>query len=428
MAYPLEQNLLRTFRLFLTLRLGLTLVSLLLNGGKIELPAYTIGNLLITALILLYLSIDSLQSYLKEAFLPIALGAVTLHLLLEQRLVQLRLAQINLSLNREIPEFLERFTLPGIENATIPLLLTLATTALFFIPLVLLSWQYRFRTVLFYILTTTILDIALIAISSQYARFDIPIEFLGIMVRNVAFLIVGYIVTRIMQTQREQRESLTDMNRKLAAYATTREQLIVSQERNRLARELHDTLAHTLSAVTVKLNAVQLIWENDDVRAKTMLTEVIDTLNEGNAETRRALKDLRSSPLEDMGLVLAIRNLAENAAQRGGFSLDLQTPQRELHFDADIELAIYRIIQESLANTVEHANAKNLSLEMTYSGNILTLLIRDDGCGFQVASIAQDKHFGITGMYERASMINAKLEIDSDNKGTSIRLKVEVSS
>jgi signal transduction histidine kinase len=252
---------------------------------------------------------------------------------------------------------------------------------------------------------------------------------LGLLVRDISFLIIGYIVTTLMKTQRQQRQQLEESNRKLAAYATTREQLFISQERNRLARELHDTVAHTMSAVTVKLNAVQILWETDSERAEKMLEEVITSMNDGMAETRRALRDLRASPLEDMGMVLAIRHLAENAAQRGGFSLDLQTPHQDLRLSANIEQAVYRISQEALANSVEHANASTVSVFMECEAGCLKLSIADNGCGFDVNTASQNGHFGLLGMRERADMISGHLHISSiQGYGTTVELLLETTT
>ncbi|MEL7434755.1 MAG: ATP-binding protein [Chloroflexota bacterium] len=141
------------------------------------------------------------------------------------------------------------------------------------------------------------------------------------------------------------------------------------------------------------------------------------------------MRDLRASPLDDMGLVLAIRNLAESAAQRGNFALDLQTPTRDMRFSPDIEQAIYRIAQESLANVVEHAEASHVSVVMDMYDAALKLTIRDNGTGFPMDTVELkngDGHFGLLGMQERASMINGTLVIDSKERlGTSVSLTVE---
>ncbi len=429
MNRPIEKNLLPTFRFFLLARLALTLFIFVWQLQPDQYLRLLLLNIVGTVIMMGYLSFSNLQRWLGRGYLPLAVSVVSLSLLAQQRLFQFRLAQIDLSLQRNLPPILESFTLQGVENAAIPLLFTFGATALLFVPLVLVSWQYRLREVFIYVIGISVFEIASIAFLKQYVLFDIPIEVFGLASRNIAFLMVGYIVTRIMTTQREQKEELTTTNRQLAAYATTREQLFITQERNRLARELHDTLAHTMSAVTVKLNAVSILWENDPQRAQKMLNEVIIALNDGNDETRRALRDLRASPLEDMGLVLAIRNLAESAAQRGNFILDLQTPTLDIRFSPDIEQAIYRIAQESIANVVEHSEASHFSVIMDMDITKFKLTIRDNGTGFVWDTIEpqhRDDHFGLLGMQERASMINGKLIIDSKEQiGTSVLLTLE---
>ncbi|MEL6308812.1 MAG: sensor histidine kinase [Chloroflexota bacterium] len=429
MKQPIEKNLLRTFRLFLLIRLIMTLVSFVARVPPQGIPVLTMMNVIVVTGLLIYLSSERIHRIMQQLYLPVALVVVTLHLIIEQRLIQIGLTRLGQSDIREIPPWLESFTLPEVEGVVIPVLLTLMTLAFMFVPLVILSWQYRFRVVIAFTAGIFIFDTTLVIVMSYYIQMDLPFEILANIVSGNSFLIVGYIVTRIMATQREQKEQLATVNRQLVAYATTREQLFVTQERNRLARELHDTLAHTMSAVTVKLNAVGILWEKDSQRAQTMLNEVIATLNDGNDETRRALRDLRASPLDDMGLVLAIRNLAESAAQRGNFALDLQTPTRDMRFPPDIEQAIYRIAQESLANVVEHAEASHVSVVMDMYDVALKLTIRDNGTGFPIDTVESkngDGHFGLLGMQERASMINGTLVIDSKERlGTSVSLTVE---
>lgn len=430
MNRPIEENLLPVFRFFLLARLALTMFILVWQLQPDASVRLIVLNVFGTAIMMGYLSLNSLQRWLGRGYLPLAISVVSLYLLAQQRMFQFRLAQVDLSLQRDLPPILDSFVLQGIENAAIPLLFTFSGTALLFVPLVLVSWQYRLREVVVYTLGISLFEVASIAFLAQYVRFDIPIEVFGLTTRNFAFLMVGYIITRIMTTQREQKEQLAKTNRQLSAYATTREQLFVTQERNRLARELHDTLAHTMSAVTVKLNAVNILWETDPKRAQMMLNEVIIALNKGNDETRRALRDLRASPLDDLGLVLAIRNLAESAAQRGNFTLDLQIPTYDIRLSPDIEQAIYRIAQESIANVVEHSEASHVSVIMNINNSTLNLTIRDNGIGFTPDTIDSETgagHFGLLGMQERASMINGKLIIDSkEQMGTSVSLTLEV--
>ena len=136
---------------------------------------------------------------------------------------------------------------------------------------------------------------------------------LGILfIQIVAFLLVGHMLGNLVKVQREQRQRLTEANARLAQHASTVEQLTISQERNRLARELHDVLAHTLSGVAVELEGLRATMQRDPEQATALLNHSLQAIREGLTETRRALQELRAKPLEDLGLALAIQTLAES--------------------------------------------------------------------------------------------------------------------
>ena len=119
-----------------------------------------------------------------------------------------------------------------------------------------------------------------------------------------------------------QRRSLEEANAQLRYHASTQIELTISHERNRMARELHDTLAHTLSGLIVQLQTVKAYWEIEPATSQKMLDDALAATRDGLRETRGALKSLRATPLEDLGLSLAIRQLAEEVAARA--NLDLQ--------------------------------------------------------------------------------------------------------
>ena len=195
-------------------------------------------------------------------------------------------------------------------------------SAFSYILLILVAWQYNFRQVLLFTIGFTVLDGLL------YILFPVPgllgaselnperWVLLWLLFRAVSFLVLGYVVTRLVIAQREQRRALAEANQKLVQHAATLEQLTISRERIRLSRELHDTLAHTLSALAVQIDAVMAVWEPIPAKARTMLEEMLGTTRSGLDETRRALGALRASPLEEMGLAVALRAFAEDFAAR----------------------------------------------------------------------------------------------------------------
>jgi len=302
----------------------------------------------------------------------------------------------------------------------------------FFVMLVLIAWQYPFSRVAAYVLLLS---------GYQYwlarAMGDLPLSigFQWLVLQGAMMLLVGYIVVQMASIQREQRAALASAYEQQAAatarlqrYAAAVEDLSISRERSRLSRELHDTLAHSLSAVTVQLEAVRSLWSSDPERAYRLLEQADETARQGLTEARRTLRDLRASPLQEKGLVMALRDLATNAAERSGATLELHTPGRLDGVSPAVEQGVYRIAQEAMENTVRHAQASHITLRLEARNDHMFLTIRDDGRGIgpevlEAPGDAAPDHLGLQGMKERASLIGGRLEIDSrPGEGTTLSL------
>jgi signal transduction histidine kinase len=238
--------------------------------------------------------------------------------------------------------------------------------------------------------------------------------------------LVGFVVSRLVAGQREQTDRLQQAYHQLAAFATTNEQLTLSRERNRLARELHDTLAHTLSAVAVQLEAITSLWENDRDKAREILALSLKLTRDGLNETRRAIQSLRAAPVEDLGLIMALSNLARSVADRNHFLLDLSLPTEIKGRSPEIEHAFYRITEEGLRNVAQHSGAQRIGVSLQENGNRLSLTVHDDGRGFDLENVDPEQRFGLQGMKERAGSIGASFTINSaPSQGTTIQVEVE---
>ena len=302
-----------------------------------------------------------------------------------------------------------------------------------FIALVLIAWQYDLRAVALFCVGTAVFDLGskLFALGSRNPYMFLILA--AISIRTVCFGVVGYMIVRLATVQREQRQALARANAQLTHYATTLEQLATSRERNRLARELHDTLAHTLSGMAVQLEAAKTSWDIDPAEARAMLEQSLTTTRSGLTETRRALQALRAAPLEDLGLVLAVRALAESVAAQTGATLTWQGPDTAqdaahvVNLSLDVEQCVYRVAQESLENVARHAGARHLTVQLTQDKGRLTLQVSDDGRGFDLSKAsANNHHLGLKGMRERAEMIGGILQVESrPESGTTVRLMVE---
>jgi signal transduction histidine kinase len=245
-------------------------------------------------------------------------------------------------------------------------------------------------------------------------------------VRSVSFLVVGYFISRLMRQIQAQQDALAQANAQLTHYASTLENLATSRERNRLARELHDTLAHTLSGLTVQLETVKAYWDVNPETAHHLLAQSLDATRSGLDETRRAVKALRASPLEDMGLLLGLKKLAESAAERGKVALELSLPEQIPSLSPDVEQCVYRIAQEAVENVVHHANAGKLILRLTVDKANIFLAVEDDGLGLKVDQAEQAGHYGLAGMRERAQLAGGRLSVSSQpDHGTRVHLAIE---
>jgi signal transduction histidine kinase len=301
--------------------------------------------------------------------------------------------------------------------------------------LLIVAWQYRFRYAVLYTLLISGLEWLMVLNADTPDHLGAAINSNSLITRAIIYLLVGYIVTGLMSRQRQQHHQLetanqrqAESNAKLAHYAATIEQLSTSRERNRLARELHDTLAHSLSALSVQLEAVSALWKVDPAAARKMLTQADETTRTGLTEARRALQALRAAPLEESGLALALRDAAQVAAKRGDLRLDLDVPELATTLPPAVEQGVYRIAQEALENVVRHARASRLSVKLACTLPDLELSIRDDGLGFAPdAQNGDSNRFGLRGMRERAAMLGATLQINSQpGQGAHICLKLEL--
>jgi len=294
-----------------------------------------------------------------------------------------------------------------------------------FIGLVLTAWQYRLWAVIIFSFSTATIEMLTVGLFTSIPQNAFTAFIIITTIRTVSFLVVGIFISQIMTRLRSQQQSLQQANAQLTNYASILENLTVSRERNRMARELHDTLAHTLTGLSVTLETVKAYWDVDENKARDLLEKSLISTRSGIEETRRALKSLRASPLEDMGLGLAIQKMAESAAARSKLDLELALPNPMPHLAPDVEQCIYRITQEAVENVVHHANAKRVSVKMEPNGSNLRLTVQDDGLGFDPRDKANTGHFGLVGMHERAELSGGKLSIDSKKgKGTKVVLEI----
>lgn len=399
-----DSEIIRIFRLILVFRLALTVFFVL----AIRIP-HTVsslpGTFIVDAIVLIvYLYINQLRKLLGKRFIIIGLVLASVIPILEQ--------YSRLYLNQN---YLAWLTIAGGWQLFILLL----------IPMLFISVGYRFRISVAYAIATSSLEIVLIGVIGHGHMLGIVV-IVAVLIRSFIYILIAYIVSRFVTVQQQQADELHLANLQLRQYAIMSEELATSRERNRLARELHDTLSHTLSASTIQVEAIDTIWESNPQQAHEMLATMRTTLRDGLSETRRALKSLRSSTIEDMGLELAVRHLVTSIQERHLVKVELTLDGHWDNVPVSVSQCVYRVVQEALNNVVQHSQASLVTIDLRRVKRHITLEIKDNGHGFDLKDVDTNAHFGIIGMKERVRMINGQFTLESSmNAGTKVCLQVE---
>ena len=201
-------------------------------------------------------------------------------------------------------------------------------------------------------------------------------------------------------------------------------------ERRRVARELHDSVNQILSSVKFRIGSMEeRLFERDEtiwreaLKAKALLEKAI-------REVRRISRNLRPSELDDLGLLPAVRSLCEEFSERKGLAVDLSFSRWPENLPGEIELNVYRIIQEALNNIEKHARAKRVTLSITRRRSLLTVTVQDDGRGFDPrAPHAKTAGMGLVDMKERAGFVGGVCALKSEpGKGTEIVVRIPLNS
>jgi signal transduction histidine kinase len=234
-----------------------------------------------------------------------------------------------------------------------------------------------------------------------------------IIATGIFFVVLTSQIRLNEQRAREKAERLSrDLeaaNRQLGEYASKAEELAVTQERNRLAREIHDNLGHYLTVVNVQIEAARLTLATDPRRALDALAKAQELARKGLAAVRESVSALRVSPVENRPLGEAVRELAEEA-RTGGAAVGFTVTGGPRPVNGKVALALYRAAQEGLTNVRKHAGASHVDVELDYSQpEKIRLAVRDDGAG------AADKRggFGLVGIRERVQLLGGEVRVET---------------
>ena len=229
---------------------------------------------------------------------------------------------------------------------------------------------------------------------------------------------------RLAETFASRAALAVDLSERIASDSLRRVVEAQELERRRLARELHDETGQALTSILLGLKSLEeKLGDAGSRAAAAALRElVVATLQ----DVRRLAIELRPSALDDFGLVAALERLTASFADQTGITIDFEASLAEQRLPEEVEIALYRIVQESLTNVVKHARARRVSILLARRNEAVKVVIEDNGQGFDPSEDA-DGGFGLVGMRERLALLGGRLEVESSgDDGTTIAAEVPI--
>lgn len=227
---------------------------------------------------------------------------------------------------------------------------------------------------------------------------------------GLAMVFVLLLINALL-AERQSREKLMLANEQLRQYALRIKDQATLEERNRIARDIHDSLGHFLTALNIQLEGALKLWESNPARSKKFLAEAKRLGSSALQEVRQSVSILRSDPVQGGSLESAIASLVKETYDTTGvlpnYSINLERP-----LPIEISTAVYRVVQEALTNIYKHAAATEVQITLNATTTELSLVIQDNGRGFKVDQ--NTTGFGLQGMRERATAVEAQFDIESE--------------
>lgn len=265
---------------------------------------------------------------------------------------------------------------------------------------------------------------------NESARIEVPSGH-----DEVAQLARGF--AKILDDLRQERTELltlsSELERRVAVRTREVERLAeesryaaIVRERLQIARDLHDTLAHSMMAMLSEVRLLRKLQERDPAALPDELARAEAVAHDGLNEARSAINQMRGNSVRDTGLGPAIAKAIERFRDRTGLAAEIAIDADAARFGDERAEVIFRMTEEVLRNIERHAGASRLSASLKAHGAHVTLCIQDDGVGFDPA-VARTGHFGLVGLKEQAQIIGADLSIESaPDSGTTVRLSLRI--
>jgi signal transduction histidine kinase len=256
---------------------------------------------------------------------------------------------------------------------------------------------------------------------------SVELLFVGGMTIGWSVLLALWIRSLIRESTERKRliEQLEETRYNLAA---AERQAGILQERQRLAQEIHDTLAQGFTSIVMQLEAADLVLPEEQKAVRARLLQACETARRSLGEARRLVQALRPEPLEGATLPDAMVRVADHWKQETGTSITFSVTGAPSALPPEIEVSLLRLLQEGLANVSKHAQAHRVAVTLSYMEDQVALDIHDDGIGFDPLHLppSSDQHgFGLQTMRERVSQLDGQMIIESSpGQGTTLAFQI----
>jgi signal transduction histidine kinase len=324
-----------------------------------------------------------------------------------------------------IQEYPERVP---VGNLTRNILMTALAASLFFF-----KSGWNFFPIVFFILSPQVMIdfplktgvVWLIVYTAVTAFFMIAASglagLLDLLPYTAGYVFFGFFGWTMVQAQKDRQRSeqlladLQEAHEKLRRYTEQVEELAVAEERNRIAREMHDTLGHRLTVAAVQLDGAARLVHTNPQKTEIIIRTVHEQVKEGLAELRRTVAMMRAPVDEDLPLPQALTRLTAGLKDATGLNLKLEVDKNLSELPSAYRHALFRAAQEGLTNIERHASASEASIRLFQESGRVRLVIEDNGVGVDPAK--NSTGFGLTGMRERAGLLNGAFTIQPHEGG-----------
>ena len=283
--------------------------------------------------------------------------------------------------------------------------------------------SFRFSSLHAIILQGMITLVVIILGIKQQQWWSIPVMIFG----NVLFYYGAHLVLKLKEQEnllKEQENKLFEQKKELqqAQYTMgTMKELYTLQERNRISREIHDSVGHSLSTIIIQLGAISKLSEENSPQVSQMSAQLREFAVKGLQEVRTVVHDLKPEQLTKQQLNVALEEFIYETKQHSGVEFVFRQNKPTIQLSKEQELTIFRGVQEATTNAIRHGKATKITLLMMYSANELIVTIMDNGVGSSDISLEG----GLKALEERLHELQAQLEIKNTEQGFTVQMKLK---